>query len=84
MKKISTAGSAGEPQSSALPRSILRLPAVIQRCGMKRSSIYLWMSKGLFPKAKRIGSRAVGWDSKEIDAWVNAQLDGRTWKPEGE
>jgi len=86
MKKTSTdrREHAGDIQLAPLPRSILRLPAVIQRCGMKRSCIYLWMSQGLFPKARRIGSRAVGWDSQEIDDWVAAQLEGRDWQSEGE
>lgn len=55
-------------------RRIMRLKEVIQVCGIGRSTIYLWMNQGQFPKCHRIGARAVGWDSKEIDCWVSHRL----------
>lgn len=58
------------------PRRIMRLPEVIHETGFGRSSIYQFMQQGKFPKARRIGPRAVGWDSSEIQAWVNAKLEG--------
>lgn len=72
------------PNARATPRKIMRLPEVIQRCGIQRSTIYLWMSRGDFPQAKRIGAKAVGWDSQEIDRWIADRLEGRGWKPEGD
>ncbi|MEP9320451.1 AlpA family transcriptional regulator [Pseudomonas sp. LABIM340] len=60
-------------------RRIMRLPEVIRLCGLKRSSIYLLMTKREFPKAKRIGTRAVGWDSMEIEQWIVARLEGQAW-----
>ncbi len=59
---------------STTPRRILRLPEVVQRTGYKRSSIYDLMKRGLFPKSKKIGAQAVGWDSDEIDRWVDDKL----------
>ena len=58
-------------------RCILRLPQVMEITGYKRSSIYEMMKHSMFPKSRRIGARAVGWDSIEIDDWVNSILDGR-------
>lgn len=55
----------------------MRLPEVITATGYKRSSIYLFMDRGEFPKCHRIGPRAVGWDSQEIESWVNAKLGGQ-------
>jgi prophage regulatory protein len=35
------------------------------------------MKEGKFPKALRLGIRAVGWDSAEIDAWITERLKER-------
>lgn len=56
------------------PRYIMRLPEVIQATGYKRASIYNFMKDGTFPQARRIGPRAVGWDSLEVQAWIRSKL----------
>jgi prophage regulatory protein len=55
-------------------RRILRRPEVEMRTGFKRAHIYSLMSRGLFPKAVPIGSRAVGWDSLAIERWIADRL----------
>lgn len=57
-------------------RYIMRLPEVIAATGYKRSSIYNFMERGDFPKCRKIGPRAVGWDSLEIEAWIRCKLGG--------
>lgn len=52
--------------------SILRLEDVKERTGLSRSSIYALASKGSFPKPIALKSRAVGWRSKDIDAWIES------------
>ena len=52
------------------PIKILRLPEVIARVGLKRASIYRYISEKQFPKSVRIGVRAVGWLEHEIDGWL--------------
>ena len=49
---------------------ILRRPAVEQITGLSRSTIYKWMDEGSFPKAVKLGPRAVGWFQADIDAWL--------------
>ena len=46
---------------------ILRLPEVIEKTGISRSSIYEQMQLGLFPKQLRLGKRMVGWSEAEIE-----------------
>lgn len=58
------------------PRRIMRLPEVKTATGFGRAHIYNLMKEGRFPKACKIGSRAVGWDSQLVENWVTAQLDG--------
>lgn len=49
-----------------MPRDIWRLPTVIAKTGYGRSSLYAFMKEGTFPLCHRIGPRAVGWDSLEV------------------
>lgn len=55
--------------------SILRLPTVQARTGLSRSTIYLRISEGGFPKPVSLGGRAVGWVEAEINAWLNRQIE---------
>ena len=54
--------------------AILRLPAVKQRTGLSRSTIYLRISEDSFPKPVSLGGRAVGWIESEIDDWLEQQI----------
>lgn len=49
---------------------ILRLPAVVERTGLARSTIYLRMRNQSFPAAVNLGGRAVGWFESEINDWL--------------
>lgn len=62
--------------SATQTRRIMRLPDVIATTGFGRSYIYELMKKGKFPQARRIGERAVGWSSHEIEQWVKERLEG--------
>jgi prophage regulatory protein len=55
--------------------NILRLPAVKARTGLSRSTIYLRISEGSFPKPVSLGSRAVGWIEVEVNDWLNQQIE---------
>lgn len=52
----------------------LRLPQVINRTGLKRSSIYNAMAAGTFPKQIPLGERAVAWDSDAVDRWMEGRI----------
>jgi len=54
---------------------LIRLPEVIDRVGLSRSTICMFMQQGKFPKSIKLGSRAVAWSSKEIDAWIQDKVD---------
>ncbi|PYX69729.1 MAG: AlpA family transcriptional regulator [Acidobacteria bacterium] len=55
-----------------MANTILRLPAVKTRTGLSRSTIYLRVSEGTFPRPVSLGARAVGWLEAEIEAWLSA------------
>jgi prophage regulatory protein len=56
---------------------ILRLPDVMDATGLKRSSIYAYVQKNAFPQPIRLGERAVGWKSDEVDAWIEQRSEMR-------
>lgn len=58
-------------------RRILRLEEVEAKSGFKRAHIYNLMKKRQFPQALRLGVRAVGWDSIEIDQWIDDRVNNR-------
>lgn len=59
-------------------RRILRRVEVEKKTGFKRSQIYNLMKEGKFPQSIRLGVRAVGWNSEEIEKWVSERLQDRT------
>ncbi len=56
---------------------ILRRKQVETRTGLSRSTIYLHMSQGAFPKPINLGARAVGWLECEIEAWLASRIEDR-------
>ncbi len=56
---------------------ILRRKEVEKRTGLSRSTIYLYIQDGTFPKPINLGPRAVGWLDNEIDAWLAACIEVR-------
>jgi prophage regulatory protein len=57
--------------------SILRRKQVEKRTGLSRSTIYLRIQEGTFPRPINLGVRAVGWLENEIEAWLAARLEIR-------
>ena len=57
-----------------MEQHILRLPTVKAITGLSRSTIYLRMSEGTFPKKISLGSRAVGWLETEIQDWLDERI----------
>lgn len=57
--------------------TILRLPAVKAETGYSRSSIYLRISQGLWPKSVSLGARAVGWPADEVATLNAARIAGK-------
>ena len=56
-------------------KSLLRLSEVRARVGLSRSTIYARVAKGTFPSPIRIGENAVAWVDRDVDDWVDAQIE---------
>lgn len=57
-----------------MAKKILRLKEVKTRTGLGRSTIYLRIAQGSFPKSIALGERAVGWLESDLDEWINERI----------
>jgi prophage regulatory protein len=55
--------------------TILRLPDVKRSTGLSRSTIYLRITQGTFPKPVSLGGRAVGWLEAEVQQWLQRRIE---------
>jgi prophage regulatory protein len=53
----------------------LRLPEVMARTGLARSTIYKLMTEARFPKSFKICGRATAWLNSDVDAWLSECLE---------
>jgi len=60
-----------------MTQKICRLPQVEEMTGRKRSAIYREISEGRFPKPIKLGPRAVGWLSDEVQSWIKQRIAER-------
>ena len=60
------------------PLTILRRKQVEARTGFSRSTIYLRICQGLWPKPVSLGPRAVGWPAAEVSAINAARIAGKS------
>jgi prophage regulatory protein len=58
-----------------MAKVVLRLPVVKARTGLSRSTIYLRIAEGSFPKPVSLGDRAVGWLESEIESWLSSRVE---------
>lgn len=61
--------------ANATRLSMLRLNDVRARTGLSRSTIYLRISLGNFPKPIPLGGRAVGWLEHEVQQWLKDRVE---------
>jgi prophage regulatory protein len=56
---------------------LLRLPAVMDRAGLKRSTVYALVAAGAFPQPVKQSERCVAWVEAEISEWISARVAAR-------
>ena len=59
-------------QGMDAPARVLRMPRVEARTGLSRSTIYVQVAEGSFPKPVRLGGRAVGWIEPPCRSCIDA------------
>ena len=56
---------------------LLRLPEVLERVPLRKTTLYARMRKGLFPQNIKLGSNMVAWVASEVEEWINTQIKNR-------
>jgi prophage regulatory protein len=49
---------------------IIRLPTVLNKTGLSRSTLYRKMEAGTFPRNLQISTRCAGWRESDVDVWL--------------
>ena len=65
------------PPTVLVPKQrLMRLPEVEDACGCKKSTIYMLMKQGKFPRCVYITPRMVAWPEVEVRAWIQSRIEG--------
>ena len=52
---------------------ILRMPEVMKKIGVSRSTVYRLMADENFPRQVKIGKRAKGWRLDAVERWIDTR-----------
>ena len=55
--------------------TIWRLPEVLRKTGLSRSTNYEMISRGDFQRQEQLGRLAVGWIADDVIDWIHAKID---------
>ena len=53
-----------------MPLKLLRFPAIRERTGLSRSTIWRLERRGAFPKHRRLSANTVAWVEEEVNLWI--------------
>jgi prophage regulatory protein len=56
---------------------LVRMPELMQRTSLSRSTIYRRMARGEFPQSIAIGANSAAWYASDVDRWLEAPMDWR-------
>ncbi len=54
-------------------KRFLRLPEVLKRTALSRTSIWRMMKRNEFPRNVRLGARAVAWRESDVEKWMDTR-----------
>jgi prophage regulatory protein len=53
---------------------LMRLKMVLSKVPISRSTLYLWMKDGKFPRPVDLGGRIAAWKESDINKWLNDKM----------
>lgn len=56
---------------------LLRLPSVLERTGLARSTLYKLEAGGAFPRRVKLTARSSAWCAADVDRWIGERLAAR-------
>lgn len=60
-----------------MSNKLIRIKDVMDRTGLARSTVYKYISLGQFPQPIKLGTRAVAWVEREVEAWICESIERR-------
>lgn len=58
-----------------MPRkTLLRLPGVEDKMGLRKSQIYALIKAGTFPPPVKLSERCSAWVESELDEWIESRI----------
>jgi prophage regulatory protein len=69
-------GNTSNILTPTIHEKLLRLSEVRSRVPYSRATIYRLVASLQFPRPVSLGERAVAWKESDIDAWIQARIDG--------
>lgn len=61
---------------------VMRLPEVMHKTGISRTTLYQMSKAGKFPASISLGGNIMGWIEAEIDKWIEARMAARHRAPD--
>ena len=55
-----------------MTETLYRLPEVMARTGLARSTIYNWIALDQFPQPIKLGERISAWRASDLEAWLSS------------
>jgi prophage regulatory protein len=62
---------------SRSPPRLERMPSVVARTGLSRTTIHRMIAAGTFAQPVRLTGRSIAFVASEVDAWIAAQVTAR-------
>jgi len=56
-----------------LEEALWRMPALIERTGLSKTTIEDMVARDLFPAPRQIGARAIAWLASEVIEWMRSR-----------
>lgn len=53
--------------------NFIRIAGVMQRTGLARSTVWLWVKQGRLPAPIKLSDRVTVWRESELNAWMDDQ-----------
>ena len=55
--------------------SLYRITYLAKKLVISKSTIWLWVKEGSFPKPIRLGKNSVAWLASDIENWIQSRIE---------
>jgi prophage regulatory protein len=55
--------------------NLYRITQLVKKLVISKSTIWLWVKEGSFPKPIRLGKKSVAWLASDIENWIQERVD---------